>query len=120
MVTSVVRNGSTITGVQTNNTAIGPNGFIPLNPKGRVILSGGSFGSPRYIPVLFVFSWNDWLTLGVHNRILYQSGIGPSDMLSLVQSDPTQGPQLPSESDWINLPVGDNVSDNPSINVSLS
>lgn len=37
--TSIVRNGATITGVRTNNTAIGGNGIIPLNPNGRVILS---------------------------------------------------------------------------------
>jgi len=98
MVTNVVRNGSTITGVQTNNTAIGPNGFIPLNPNGRVVLSAGSFGTPR---------------------ILYQSGIGSEDMINIVKADATQGPQLPAQSDWIDLPVGENVSDNPSVNVRL-
>ncbi|KAF5366213.1 hypothetical protein D9758_005728 [Tetrapyrgos nigripes] len=96
MVTSVTRNGSTITGVQTNNTAIGPNGFIPLNPNGRVVLAGGSFGTPR---------------------ILFQSGIGPTDMINLVKADSVQGPQLPPQSAWINLPVGENVSDNPSVNL---
>ncbi|THH28872.1 hypothetical protein EUX98_g5306 [Antrodiella citrinella] len=96
LVSNVVRNGATITGVQTNNTAIGGNGIIPLNPNGRVILSAGSLGSPR---------------------ILFQSGIGPSDMISLVQADPTAGPKLVPQSEWINLPVGMNVMDNPSINL---
>jgi len=96
MVNSVVRNGTAITGVRTNDTSLGPDGIIPLNPKGRVILSAGSFGSPR---------------------ILIQSGIGTSDMISLVQADATLGPQLPPSSDFINLPVGYNVADNPSINL---
>nr|ACF60617.1 cellobiose dehydrogenase [Gelatoporia subvermispora] len=96
LVSSVVRNGSQILGVQTNNTAIGPNGFIPLNPNGRVILSAGSFGTPR---------------------ILFQSGIGPTDMLQTVQQNAAVAANMPSESDWINLPVGMNVSDNPSINL---
>jgi len=38
-------------------------------------------------------------------------------MISLVQGDPVAGPQLPPQSQWINLPVGYNVSDNPSINL---
>lgn len=51
-------------------------------------------------------------------RILFQSGIGPSDMLSIVQSS-TAAANLPPASDFIDLPVGYNVSDNPSINVSM-
>lgn len=50
-------------------------------------------------------------------RILFQSGIGPSDMLSIVQSS-TAAANLPPSSDFIDLPVGYNVSDNPSVNVS--
>ncbi|KAF9479511.1 hypothetical protein BDN70DRAFT_858359 [Pholiota conissans] len=95
-VLNVVRNGPTITGVKTNDTSIGGNGIIPLNPKGRVILSAGSYGTPR---------------------ILFRSGIGPTDMISLVQNDPVAGPLLPPASQFINLPVGYNASDNPSINL---
>ncbi|TFK37026.1 cellobiose dehydrogenase [Crucibulum laeve] len=95
-VLNVVRNGAQITGVKTNDTANGPGGIIPLNPKGRVILSAGSYGTPR---------------------ILFRSGIGPSDMLNLVASNPDASPNLPPQAQWINLPVGYNVSDNPSINL---
>ncbi|KAK7052336.1 cellobiose dehydrogenase [Favolaschia claudopus] len=92
---NVIRNGSTITGVQTNDTGV-PGGIYPLKPGGRVILSAGTFGSAR---------------------ILFRSGIGPTDMINLVKGDPVAGPLLPPQSQWINLPVGYNVSDNPSINL---
>ncbi|KAH7102802.1 cellobiose dehydrogenase, partial [Auriculariales sp. MPI-PUGE-AT-0066] len=95
-VQSVVRNGSAITGVQTNNTLLGPNGFIPVTAKGRVILSAGTFGTPR---------------------LLFTSGIGPSDQIAIAQSNPTVGSQVPASSQWINLPVGSYVQDNPSINL---
>ncbi|EEB90497.1 hypothetical protein MPER_11289, partial [Moniliophthora perniciosa FA553] len=96
MVTGLVREGSKITGVRTNDTSLGPDGVVPLTAKGRVILSAGSFGTPR---------------------ILYQSGIGPTDMINIVKADPTFGPNLPPSNQWINLPVGSNVQDNPSINL---
>ncbi|KAJ7621156.1 cellobiose dehydrogenase [Roridomyces roridus] len=94
-VLNVVRNGSQITGVTTNDTSVA-GGFYPLNPNGRVILSGGTYGSAR---------------------VLFRSGIGPTDMLNLVKNDPVAGPNMPPSSQWINLPVGYNVSDNPSINL---
>ncbi|KAI1798304.1 cellobiose dehydrogenase [Ganoderma leucocontextum] len=96
LVSQVIRNGSTVTGVRTNDTSLGPNGIIPLNPNGRVVLSAGSFGTPR---------------------ILFQSGIGPSDMIQAVQANPTASANLPAQSQWIDLPVGQGVSDNPSINL---
>ncbi|OBZ78256.1 Cellobiose dehydrogenase [Grifola frondosa] len=40
-----------------------------------------------------------------------------TDMLQTVQSNPTAAPNLPPQSEWINLPVGMAVSDNPSINL---
>lgn len=95
-VQSIVRNGATITGVQTNDTTVGPNGFIPLTAKGRVILSAGSFGTAR---------------------LLFTSGIGPADQIQTAQKNPTVGSLVPAQSQWINLPVGYNVQDNPSINL---
>ncbi|KAF8657601.1 hypothetical protein AX16_002182 [Volvariella volvacea WC 439] len=92
---NVVRNGAQITGVKTNDTSI-VDGFYPLTSRGRVILSAGAFGSPR---------------------ILFRSGIGPTDMINVVKNDPFAGPLLPPQNQWINLPVGYNVSDNPSINL---
>ncbi|RDB26844.1 Cellobiose dehydrogenase [Hypsizygus marmoreus] len=95
-VLNVVRDGAQITGVQTNDTTLGPYGFIPLTSKGRVVLSAGAFGSPR---------------------ILFRSGIGPTDMINIVKNDAVAAPYLPPQNQWINLPVGENVSDNPSINL---
>lgn len=95
-VLSVVRNGAQITGVQTNNTSIGGNGIIPLTTNGRVILSGGAFGTAK---------------------MLFQSGIGPSDMISIVAADATASKYLPPSSQYINLPVGLNVMDNPGVNM---
>lgn len=95
-VTSVVRNGSVVTGVQTNDTTLGADGIVSLNKDGRVILSAGSYGTPR---------------------ILFQSGIGPSDMIGIVQQNATAAARMPPTDQFIDLPVGYDVSDNPSINL---
>ncbi|KAK0477718.1 cellobiose dehydrogenase [Armillaria luteobubalina] len=92
-VLNVVRDGAQVTGVATNDTSLGPGGVVPLTANGRVILAGGSFGSAR---------------------VLFRSGIGPEDMLEVVQQ---AGVQVYGEDEWIDLPVGYNVSDNPSINL---
>lgn len=93
---SVIRNGPTITGVQTNNTIDLPNGLATLTPNGRVILSSGVFGS---------------------SRLLFLSGIGPADMITQAKQS-SLGHLLPDPSSYIDLPVGYYASDNPSINVS--
>ncbi|KAF7760214.1 CAZyme family AA8 [Agaricus bisporus var. burnettii] len=96
MALSVVRDGGKITGVKTNNRNLGPDGVIPLTSKGRVILSAGTFGTAR---------------------LLFRSGIGPSEQLQIVEANPDAAKDLPDPSDYINLPVGYNVMDHPSINL---
>ncbi|TFY78918.1 hypothetical protein EWM64_g5095 [Hericium alpestre] len=59
LVSNVTRNGAQITGAQASDTYLGPNGVIPLTPT-AVLSWLGSFGTPR---------------------ILFESGIDPSDML---------------------------------------
>lgn len=98
-VLNVVRKGAAITGVKTNDSQVGPDAIIPLNPKGRVVLAAGAFGTPR---------------------ILFRSGIGPTDMINVVKGNAAAAALLPPQNEWINLPVGYNVSDNPSINVQSS
>jgi hypothetical protein len=39
-------------------------------------------------------------------------------MINIVANDGTASANLPPQDQWINLPVGENVSDNPSVNVS--
>lgn len=92
LVTNLIRNGAQITGVRTDK------GIYPLTTKGRVILAAGTYGTPR---------------------ILFQSGIGPADQIALVQGNADAASRLPPSSQFITLPVGSNVSYNPSINVSL-
>lgn len=94
-VESVVRNGGHITGVQTNNTIDLPNGLASLKANGRVILSAGCFGTAK---------------------ILFKSGIGPSDMIQLVEASDSAH-LLPPSSQYIDLPVGYHVSDSPTISV---
>lgn len=89
MVSNVVRNGSHITGVKTNNMLLGPDGVVSLTTNGRVILSAGTFGS---------------------TRILFQSGIGPTDMIEVVQSNEAAAVNLPPSEQWIDIPVGQGVS----------
>ncbi|KAI9162735.1 Cellobiose dehydrogenase [Paramyrothecium foliicola] len=83
----VLRNNSTMTGVEVE-TAQGRQ-IINLKPGGGVILAAGVMSTPR---------------------VLFNSGIGPSEQINTVKSG-TTGVTLPPESDWINLPVGVEVKD---------
>ncbi|KAI0130528.1 hypothetical protein BJ170DRAFT_620401 [Xylariales sp. AK1849] len=61
---------------------------------GKVILSSGALSTPR---------------------VLFYSGIGPTEQIEAVPSDVT----LPDSSEWIDLPVGQGVKDHPIITVTL-
>jgi len=78
-----VRSQSTVTGVEVEDEA-GQRQIINVNQGGKVILAAGAMSSPR---------------------ILFNSGIGPTDQINIVKSGNT-AVTLPAESDWINLPVG--------------
>ncbi|KAF2113597.1 cellobiose dehydrogenase-like protein [Lophiotrema nucula] len=90
MVRRVVRTGGKATGVELEGGNGGACGTINLNPGGRVILSGGTFGS---------------------TKLLFRSGIGPTDQLNIVKKSVQDGPSFINETQWINLPVGSNLND---------
>ncbi|QRW07920.1 GMC oxidoreductase [Ceratobasidium sp. AG-Ba] len=98
-VISVLRDGGHITGVQTNDNTLGSNGAIQLAKHGRVILAAGVFGT---------------------SKILFQSGIGPSDMLSIVAANSSVSGYMPPSSQYIDLPVGQSVTDNPGVSVTFA
>lgn len=87
-VIQVKRTGSSVTGVLVE-LADGSQQIINLKQGGKVVLAGGALSTPR---------------------ILWNSGIGKSDALKIVQGG-TTGVQLPEEADWINLPVGHGLKD---------
>ena len=89
-VVRAVHNGSTISGVEVENNE-GSRQIINVNDSGKVILAAGAMSSPR---------------------ILYNSGIGPADQINIVKNGCTSV-TLPDESEWIDLPVGQNLRDHP-------
>lgn len=78
-----VRTGSTITGVEVEDSD-SQRSFINVNPSGKVILAAGAMSSPR---------------------ILFNSAIGPLDQINIVRNGSTKVTLPPRES-WIESPVG--------------
>jgi cellobiose dehydrogenase (acceptor) len=83
----VIRTGGKATGVELEG---GYCGNVTLNSGGRVILSAGTFGS---------------------SKLLFRSGIGPKDQLTIVKNSARDGKTFIPEAQWINLPVGQNLND---------
>jgi cellobiose dehydrogenase (acceptor) len=66
-------------------------GTINLTPgTGRVIISAGTFGT---------------------TKLLFRSGIGPTDQLQVVQNSTSDAAKMIAQSQWISLPVGYNLDD---------
>lgn len=89
-----VRTNSTITGVEVEVN--GARETLNINPGGKVILAAGAMSTPR---------------------ILFHSGIGPSEQIETVASGNTLV-RLPEKSAWIDLPVGKRIQDHPLWNTS--
>lgn len=87
-VIQVKRTGSSVTGILVE-LEDGSQQIINLKQGGKVVLAAGALSTPR---------------------ILWNSGIGKSDALKIVQNG-TTGVKLPNETDWINLPVGHGLKD---------
>ncbi|PQE24748.1 cellobiose dehydrogenase protein [Rutstroemia sp. NJR-2017a WRK4] len=100
-VKKIIRDGGHATGVQveaTNNGGYG--GTVNLTPvTGRVIVSAGAFGTPK---------------------LLFRSGIGPTDQLQIVQSSPLDGATMINSTYWVNLPVGYNLLDHLNTDAQIS
>ncbi|KAF2463115.1 FAD/NAD(P)-binding domain-containing protein [Lindgomyces ingoldianus] len=98
----LVRTGGHVTGVElecNKGGSVGPghSGIVNVTPgTGRVIVSAGTFGSAK---------------------LLFRSGIGPTDQLTIVKNSATDGATMISSDQWINLPVGYNLNDHVAPNL---
>ncbi|RAL14346.1 putative cellobiose dehydrogenase [Aspergillus homomorphus CBS 101889] len=93
----LVRRSARVTGVEVE-TSSGGIEIISLNAGGKVVLAAGSMSTPR---------------------ILFNSGIGPTEQINTVKSGST-GITLPPSSEWIHLPVGQNLRDHPMFTVTVN
>lgn len=91
--TRLIRSKDRVTAVEIETD--GKKETIKLCSTGRVVLSAGAMGTPR---------------------ILFNSGIGPSDQ---IQAAKQSGVQVPAKKDWINLPVGQNLKDHPIFSIRV-
>ncbi|KAL4807494.1 hypothetical protein BDV18DRAFT_135433 [Aspergillus unguis] len=99
VVRRVVRDQGVVTGVELEPFDEGGyEGTLNVTTGGKVILSAGAFGTPK---------------------ILFRSGIGPEDQLSVVNGSKTDGDTMISENQWINLPVGENLMDHPNTEIVI-
>ncbi|KAI8632713.1 cellobiose dehydrogenase [Xylariaceae sp. FL1651] len=97
----VVRTGGHATGVEIDCTpnAAGHTGVVSVTPgTGRVIVSAGTFGTAK---------------------LLFRSGIGPTDQLNIVKKS-ADGPTMIASDSWINLPVGYNLDDHVGTDIEVS
>ncbi|KAK7226869.1 hypothetical protein V2G26_014872 [Clonostachys chloroleuca] len=98
-VIQVNRNGSTITGVLTQE-ADGSTQIINLKAGGKVVIAAGALSTPR---------------------VLWNSGIGRAADLAIVKSGSAQtGVTLPAEADWIDLPVGHHLQDHVQVTLKFN
>ncbi|PWY75094.1 FAD/NAD(P)-binding domain-containing protein [Aspergillus heteromorphus CBS 117.55] len=92
----LVRRGGRITGVEVQSES-GAEQIINVRAGGKVILAAGSLSTPR---------------------ILFNSGIGPTEQIETVKSGST-GITLPPSAEWIDLPVGENLRDHPMFTITV-
>ncbi|OAG04148.1 cellobiose dehydrogenase [Paraphaeosphaeria sporulosa] len=97
----VVRTKGHVTGVELEcKNGAGHSGTVNVTPgTGRVIVSAGTMGSAK---------------------LLFRSGIGPTDQLNVVKSSSTDGATMISQDQWINLPVGYNLDDHVGTDIQIS
>ncbi len=97
-VARLVRNGSEVTGVEMEAFLKGGQcGTVNVKAGGKVILSAGAFNTPK---------------------ILFRSGIGPSDQLKVVQT--AEPKQMVASADRLDLPVGYNLDDHTNTDIVVT
>ena len=96
----IVRSGGHATGLDVvAYYGGGYSGRVQLTPiTGRVIVSAGTFGTAK---------------------LLFRSGIGPTDQLQIVNSS-TDAPYMINSTYWLNLPVGYNLDDHLNTDTVIS
>jgi cellobiose dehydrogenase (acceptor) len=110
----LIRTGGHITAVEVEPYAQGGyTGIVNLTAvTGRVILSAGAFGSTK---ILFRSESRMPLVEIFLTRI---GGIGPKDQLEIVAAS-TDGPTMINRTQWINLPVGQNLDDHTNVSFPI-